>query len=74
MLRVFLILVVGSGSGALPVQNALAQNVMMDDIVVTTQRREEQAQETPIAITALNADQLERHRLGYREYLLAAWP
>ena len=60
MLRVFLILMIGAGSGALPLQTALAQNVMMDDIVVTTQRREEQAQETPIAITALNADQLER--------------
>jgi iron complex outermembrane receptor protein len=47
----------GAGTTAAP---ALAQNVLMDDIVVTAQRREEQAQEVPIAITALNAEQLQR--------------
>ncbi|UCG73195.1 MAG: TonB-dependent receptor [Chromatiales bacterium] len=52
-------LVVASGSGAYSTA-VLAQNVLMDDIVVTAQRREQQAQEVPVAITALNADQLER--------------
>ncbi len=39
---------------------ALAQSGMMDDVLVTAQRREEVAQDVPLAITAYTADQLER--------------
>ncbi len=39
---------------------ALAQSGLMDDVLVTAQRREEVAQDVPLAITAYTADQLER--------------
>ncbi len=38
----------------------VAQNVLMDDILVTAQRREEIAQDIPLAVTAYDAEQLER--------------
>ncbi len=39
---------------------SVAQNVLMDDILVTAQRREEVAQDIPIAVTAYDSEQLER--------------
>lgn len=52
-------LVIACGSGAHS-SAVYAQNVLMDDIVVTAQRREEQVQEIPLAVTAYNAEQLDR--------------
>ncbi len=52
-------LVIASGSGAYSTA-VLAQNVLMDDILVTAQRREQQVQEIPLAVTAYSAEQLDR--------------
>jgi iron complex outermembrane recepter protein len=40
-------------------QTPAADNVGIDDIVVTAQRREQQLQEIPVAVTALNAEMIE---------------
>lgn len=45
---------------SLPGGSVLAANVLMDDILVTAQRREEIAQDVPLAITAYTADQMEQ--------------
>jgi iron complex outermembrane receptor protein len=37
-----------------------AQGALVEELVVTAQKREEQAQDVPIALTALSGDQLER--------------
>ena len=59
LLRGVVAVAIASGAGAYTAP-VLAQNVLMEDIVVSAQRREEQVQQVPIAITALNAEQLER--------------
>jgi iron complex outermembrane receptor protein len=51
---------VALGLGATAPAPALAQGALMDDVVVTAQRREEVAQDVPLAITAYTADQLQR--------------
>jgi iron complex outermembrane receptor protein len=51
---------VALGLGGTASAPALAQGALMDDVVVTAQRREEVAQDVPLAITAYTADQLER--------------
>jgi len=48
------------GLGGTASSPALAQGALMDDVVVTAQRREEVAQDVPLAITAYTADQLQR--------------
>ena len=37
---------------------ALAQDNVLEEVIVTARKREESLQETPVAVTALNADQL----------------
>ena len=51
------------------VSPAVAQNITLEEIVVTAERREENLQTTPVAVTAFTADQLERRQVTRTEYL-----
>ncbi len=44
----------------LPAGAPSAQNVLMEEIITTAQRREQLAQDVPLAVTAYSAEQLER--------------
>lgn len=46
-----------------PLSNAVAQNITLEEIVVTAERREQDLQTTPLAVTALSAIQLERRQV-----------
>lgn len=46
-----------------PHTSALAQDFTLEEIVVTAQRRETSLQETPVAVTALSALQIERQQV-----------
>ncbi|MCH8250480.1 MAG: TonB-dependent receptor plug domain-containing protein, partial [Proteobacteria bacterium] len=60
-----MILAVTCIGGALFAPNAVAQerrgsaNILLEEIIVTARKREENAQEVPLAITAFNAEQIE---------------
>ena len=53
---------------------ALAQGPVLDEIIVTAQKREESLQETPIAITAFSANDLETQRVTNIMHLLNKVP
>jgi iron complex outermembrane receptor protein len=46
-----------------PLTSAQAQNITLEEIVVTAERRETSLQSTPIAVTALSSVQLERFQI-----------
>ena len=48
---------------ALPLNDTLAQTITLEEIVVTAERREQNLQTTPLAVTALSAVQLERRQV-----------
>jgi len=50
----------GTASAAPDPQESQASGSLLDEIVVTAQRREERVQDVPIAISAFSADQLEK--------------
>ncbi len=52
--------VVATASTALPVTGALAQNVALEEIVVTAERRVGNLQTTPVTVSAFTADKLEK--------------
>ena len=55
---------------AAPVQQTAAQD-MLEEIVVTAQRREQSLQDVPISITTYTAEILEQNRVrGARDYVL----
>ena len=55
---------------AVPVQQTVAQGIL-EEIVVTAQRREQSLQDVPISITAYTAEILEQNRVrGARDYVL----
>ena len=45
-------------AGAAVAQDAPAQNVLLEEVVVTAQKRESALQDTPISVTAITGDQL----------------
>jgi iron complex outermembrane receptor protein len=47
-------------TGGMPVGTALAASSLLDEVVVTAQRREELAQDIPLAVTAYTESQLEK--------------
>ena len=49
----FLLIVIG-------IPHAGAENVLMEELIINAQRKDEKAQDVPIAVSAYNADQLER--------------
>lgn len=51
---------IGSAQAAPDPQGSEASGSLLDEIVVTAQRREERVQDVPIAISAFSADQLEK--------------
>ena len=46
-----------------PFTSAQAQNIVLEEIIVTAERREQNLQTTPIAVTALSALQMERRNI-----------
>jgi len=50
-------------AAVLPLSSVMAQDITLEEIVVTAQRRETSLQETPVAVTALSALQIERQQV-----------
>lgn len=57
-----------------PVHSALAQDITLEEIVVTSQRRAQNLQETPLAVTALTSLQIERQQVTETLDLLRSVP
>jgi iron complex outermembrane receptor protein len=53
----------GVATAQTPTQQPHADSEQLESIVVTARRREERLQDTPIAVTALSAEQLERQQI-----------
>jgi iron complex outermembrane receptor protein len=49
-----------SSAATLPAPKALAQELALEEVIVTARKREESLQETPVAVTALDATALEQ--------------
>jgi iron complex outermembrane recepter protein len=63
----------GSASAA-PVGSTPAENTGLEEIIVTAEKRESTVQATPIAMTALSADDLSQQNIGSLQDLVGAIP
>jgi iron complex outermembrane receptor protein len=60
--------------GGLTAQASMAQSVLMEEVIVTAQKREESNQNIPISITAMNAEMMEKRGIQNTHDLLLQTP
>lgn len=69
-----LTLAVGANTQTIASQSTDSQSLTIDEIIVTAQKREENLQETPIAITAMGDAEIERRGIQNTADLIGAVP
>lgn len=64
-------LALGTPTAAIAQQNAQADGLVIEEIVVTARKREESLQDVPLAVTALSSQDFERRRINDLEGIAA---
>ncbi|EGG28262.1 TonB-dependent receptor [Aequoribacter fuscus] len=72
--RSVLALSVAAAVGGFSVPSAFSQSVLMEEVIVTAQKREESNQNIPISITAMSAEMMEKRGIQNTQDLLLQTP